>query len=213
MNLDNIEHSHEVKTPLSELSKSVSILDTANLNQNIEEIGKTRRDFGLNECSHAAKKIFTPEVIKNWSTFTVEERMEITKKYGEEVAKSFELVEYKGVVFENMEGKNGYNQGDGIAHISNRLVNTQVSPLQIVDTLTHELRHQYQIECIRGFHPISDETKKEWAIALKTYTSSMPWAENPWGYKYNPLEIDSRYAGESVVRNLTKDYINGKISS
>lgn len=37
----------------------------------------------------------------------------------------------------------------------------------------------------------------------------MPWAEDPWGYKYNPLETDARYAGESVVREMTKDYMTG----
>ena len=111
-----------------------------------------------------------------------------------------------------MEGKNGYNRGDGIAHLSDHLTKQQNSPLQIVDTLTHELRHQYQMEAIKGLHNVPDETRLEWIRGAENYTNQMPWAEDPWGYKYNPLETDARYAGESVVRELTKDYINGNFA-
>lgn len=33
------------------------------------------------------------------------------------------------------------------------------SPLEIVNTITHELRHQYQNECINGYHNVPDEVK------------------------------------------------------
>ena len=42
--------------------------------------------------------------------------------------------------------------------------------------------------------------------ADKLYTNDSPYALDPWGYKYNALELDARYAGETVIREFTKDY-------
>lgn len=187
-------------------------LEIGRLNEAIDYLGRNTREFGINECKEDAKKIFSPEVISKWPEMSPEERQEIASHYGDCVARNFDLVNYKGIVFEPMEDKNGYNCGDGIAHLSERMIKEQLSPLQIVDTLTHELRHQYQMECISGFHYVPEETRREWKAGLATYTSEMPWAEDPWGYKYNPLETDARFAGESVVRELTKDYINGQFA-
>lgn len=187
-------------------------LETGHLNEAIDYWGRNTREFGINDCKEDAKRIFTPEVLSRWSEMSPEEREAIASQYGDCVANNFDLVDYKGIVFEPMEGKNGYNRGDGIAHLSDRLIKEQLSPLQIVDTLTHELRHQYQVECVKGYHYVTDETRREWEVGIDSYTNEMPWAEDPWGYKYNPLETDARYAGESVVRELTKDYINGQFA-
>ena len=210
MSIENLtqELSSET-TNLERISKSVAPLDDKQLNEAIDCYGRNLREFGIKECTEAAKETFTPEVINNWSEMTPEQRAEIAQQYGDKVAESFQLINYKGVVFEPMEGRNGYNNGDGHAYLSTSLINEQRSPLQIVDTITHELRHQYQSECIAGHHFVPDETRLEWIQGALTYTNKMPWAEDPWGYKYNPLETDARYAGESVVREMTKDYING----
>ena len=168
------------------------------------------REFGLDKCSEAAKEIFNPGVIDNWMNFSLTERQGISKAYAAEVAEAFKLEKYSGVIFEDLEpGVLGYNNGDGSIHITNDMLINYGSPLEIVNTITHELRHQYQNECINGYHNVPDEVKNEWTAATAIYDSnSQPWAFDPWGYKYNPLEIDSRYAGETVVRNITKDFIN-----
>lgn len=209
MNIENLNDGVSAKsTDLEKLSGSVKTLDGYQLNEAVDSYGRNLREFGINECTEAAKQIFSPEVLENWASMSPEERMEKAHEYGERVAESFQLVDYKGVVFEPMEGKNGYNKGDGHAYISTDLVNEQRSPLQLVDTITHELRHQYQSECIQGYHFVPDSTRTEWINGMLAYTTEMPWAEDPWGYKYNPLETDARYAGESVVREMTKDFIN-----
>lgn len=41
---------------------------------------------------------------------------------------------------------------------------------------------------------------------MEEYTDLPPYAFDPWGYKYNALELDARYAGETVVREFTKEY-------
>lgn len=213
MNIENLnKETHIPPTPLEKLSQGVGQMDATELNQSLDSFRRNTREYGINECKDAAKRIFTPDALNHWGELSPNERERLAKEYGNEVARSFNLREFRAVVFETMEGKNGYNRGDGIAHLSDHLTKQQNSPLQIVDTLTHELRHQYQMEAIKGLHNVPDETRLEWIRGAENYTSQMPWAEDPWGYKYNPLETDARYAGESVVRELTKDYINGNFA-
>lgn len=208
--MENFEETKINEVPdLEKISSSTPRLDTSQLNEAIDCYGRNLREFGLKDCTEAAKEIFSPEVMENWANMSPEQRAVLAGQYGDKVAESFQLVNYSGVVFETMEGKNGYNNGDGHAYLSDRLINEQKSPLQIVDTITHELRHQYQSECMVGLHFVPDETRLEWIQGQLMYTTEMPWAEDPWGYKYNPLETDARYAGELVVRELTKDFITG----
>lgn len=209
MNLDNLNKLEPIDTQsvLSKFTKGLE-LDWLALNHSIDENGMELREYGIEECTKSAKEIFTPEVIKNWINFSPEKKRELCSQYAEKVSKAFELVDYKGIVFERLEdGVMGYNRGDGIVHLTDKFLTSPFSPLEMIDTITHELRHQYQSEAMRGKHSISEDVRKEWIQANKDYTTENPWAFDPWGYKYNPLELDARYAGETVIRNLTKDYI------
>ena len=178
----------------------------------IEKMGDDfveQRDFGLDKCTEAAKNIFNQGVIDNWSNLSLEQRQQIAGVYAAEVAGAFELQNYTGVYFEDLEdGLQGYNNGDGSIHLSNELITAWSSPLEIMNTITHELRHQYQFEAVQGFHNVPEDVVKEWATAQEIYNYDQPWCYDPWGYTYNPLEIDARYAGETVVRNVTHDMIN-----
>ncbi len=178
----------------------------------IEKLGGNfveERDFGLDKCSEAAKEIFNPGVIENWANFSLEQRKEIAGAYAAEVANAFELHNFTGVFFEDLDpGVMGYNNGDGSIHLSNTLIAPWTSPLEIMNTITHELRHQYQFEAVQGYHNVADDVRKEWATAQEIYSYDQPYCYDPWGYTYNPLEIDARYAGETVVRNVTHDMIN-----
>ena len=178
----------------------------------IENLGGNfveERDFGLDKCTEAAKEIFNPGVIENWANLSLEQRKEIAGAYANEVAQAFELQNYAGVYFEDLEpGVGGYNNGDGSIHLSNDLLSAWSSPLQIMSTITHELRHQYQFEAVQGYHNVAEDVRKEWEVAQEIYNYDQPYCYDPWGYFYNPLEIDARYAGETVVRNVTHDMIN-----
>lgn len=178
----------------------------------IEELGDNfveERDFGLDKCTEAAKEIFNPGVIENWANLSLEQRQQIAGAYAAEVADAFELQNYTGIYFEDLEpGVMGYNNGDGSIHLSNTLIAPWTSPLEIMNTITHELRHQYQFEAVQGYHNVADDVIKEWATAQEIYNYDQPHCYDPWGYTYNPLEIDARYAGETVVRNVTHDMIN-----
>ena len=194
---------------LNEDKTAIEFPKMAQLDEGITE----NRDFGLERCTEAALEIFNPGVINEWKNMTAEEKMNIAYAYAEEVAKAFELENYSGLIIEPMDANTGgYNLGDGYIHLNDLLFNETVSPLQILDTITHELRHQYQSECIAGYHDVSDEVRNEWSLANDIYGYDYPSAYDPWGYQYNPLEIDSRYAGETVVRNVTSQMINDAIN-
>lgn len=167
------------------------------------------RDFGLERCTEAAKELFTLGVIMGWVTLSTQQRMNITEVYAKKVAEAFELVSYNGVFYENLEpGVYGYNNGNGKLNLSNELMGPKISPFRIIDTITHELRHQYQKEATQGFHNVPEDVLEEWITANQIYNLGRPCCFNPWGYNYNPLEIDARYAGETVVRNITHYLFN-----
>lgn len=178
----------------------------------IEELGESfveQREFGLDKCTEAAKEIFNPSVIENWSELSLSQRKEIAGTYAAEVANAFELKNYTGVYFEDLEpGVMGYNNGNGSIHLSNDIIAARTSPLEIMNTITHELRHQYQFEAVQGLHNVAEDVVKEWSTAQQIYNYDQPYCYDPWGYTYNPLEIDARYAGETVVRNVTHDIFN-----
>lgn len=178
-----------------------------------KEFSETR-EFGIDHCVEAAGEYFNPGVISEWMNLSNDERAEICYAYADEVAKAFELEEYNGVVFEQLEpGTLGYNSGDGYAHLNTDLLNPMATPLNLIDTITHELRHQYQSECVNGYHDVADEVRNEWAVATEMYTDGQAWCYNPWGYMYNPLEIDSRFAGETVVREVSSKIFNDALAS
>lgn len=173
-----------------------------------KEFSETR-EFGLERCAEAAKEYFNPGVINDWMNLSTEQRAEICYAYADEVAKAFELEKYGGVIFEEMEpNKMGFNNGDGTIHLSMDILNPMTSPLSVVDVITHELRHQYQSECVLGFHDVPDEVRNEWAVSAMIYSEDSACCYDPWGYIYNPLEIDSRYAGETVVREISNQMFN-----
>ncbi len=168
------------------------------------------RDFGLDKCTKAAKEIFNLGLMMNWANLSQQQRMEISGAYAKEVAEAFELVRYNGVVFAFLGKSKGKNNGDGTIWVSNTLLDPNCSPFELIDTITHESRHQYQFEVMDGFHNVPEDVVKEWIIANQIYNQNAPRCYDPWGYNYNPVEIDARYAGETVVRNVTHDLFNTK---
>lgn len=170
------------------------------------------RRFGLDKCTEAAKRIFNIGVILSWGPLHPERRQEMIDAYARAVADAFELVLYLGIEYKKFKDPDtlGENNGNGVLYLSYELLDPEKSPFRVMDTITHELRHQYQHEAIRGLHKVSEDVVKEWITADQIYNGYAPCCYNPWGYNYNPLEIDARYAGETVVRNVSHDLFNAK---
>ena len=168
------------------------------------------REYGLKECVESAKEIFTPEVLSEWKDMTLEERYEIVERYGEAVATSLGI-KAGDLYFEAMdEYTGGYNNGDGNIHINSRMLGDPKNVIRLVDVIAHETRHQFQHEVVAnpGRFRISQKVANEWAFGLENYTTSDSTEYDPWGYCYNPVEMDARYFGEAIVREMTKDMIN-----
>lgn len=193
-----------------ELPEAMQAPETKELSEGINE----NREFGLKECSEAALEIFNPGVISEWGNLTQEQRKDIACMYADRVAEAFQLNNYGGVYIEELDpGVLGYNNGDGTIHLSDSLIDGDTTPLEIMNTITHELRHQYQHECVIGDHEVSDEVRNEWTMATVIYNYDQPSCYDPWGYTYNPLEIDARYAGETVVRNVSSQLFNDALNN
>jgi len=177
----------------------------------LEETGNVR-EYGLTECSDAAKEIFTTKVISEWGGMSAEKRNEIVQDYAKAIGEGLNI-DFKGIIFEpliDQMGALGYNSGDGYIHLDYCYINDPGQVIGLIDTVAHEARHQFQSEAINNPEKfgVDQATINEWKAGMANYTSSAPTAYDPWGYFYNPVEIDARYFGESMVRELTKDIIN-----
>jgi len=168
------------------------------------------REYGLRECGDAAKMIFTPEVLAEWGKTSLEQRDSIVQEYSRAIGDGLKI-DFKGIVFEQMKKEvAGYNSGDGYVHLNNELLKDPGKVITLIDTVAHEARHQFQFEAIRNPERfgIDRETIKEWTAGLENYSTQYATEYDPWGYHYNPVELDARYFGESMVRELTKHLIN-----
>lgn len=167
------------------------------------------REIGLNETVEAAREIFTPQVISEWGNMTLEERNAVFQEYQHAVAEALGI-EPGNVIFKDIPRAYGYNNGDGNVYLNVMLLEDPKWVIKCIDTIAHETRHQFQHDAVMDPERfgISPEVAKEWAWAIENYTDEDLSQYDPWGYHYNPIEIDSRYFGESVVRELTKGLIN-----
>lgn len=174
----------------------------------------TDREYGVKECADVAIGCFTPEVIREWGSKDLNERNAVIQEYATGIGNSLGI-DFKGIIWEQMPAKNGsqtmgYACGDGYLHLNVQMLSNPAALMQLVDVVAHEARHQLQKEAMRNPErfPIQESTIKEWRVAQANYTTEYPSAYDPWGYTYNPMEMDSRYFGESMVRELTKHLIN-----
>lgn len=168
------------------------------------------RVFGLKECIESARDIFTLKVISEWGRMSLEKRNAIVQEYQHAIADGLGI-ERGNVYFEEMaDGVNGYNNGDGNVYLNIRMLADPKNIIGLIDVIAHETRHQFQHAVVENPEKfgISPEVANEWAFGMENYTVNSATQYDPWGYHYNPVEIDARYFGESVVRELTKDFIN-----
>ena len=169
------------------------------------------REHGVQECADATKRIFTPEVIKEWGEMDLAQRCEIIKAYSDEICEGLNISP-RFIEFEKMPpGKLGYtNDSDCGVYLNEQLIKDPAQLIYLIDTVAHEMRHQFQFEAIRNPEKfgVDAATIKEWTVGLQNYSDQYATVYDPWGYHYNPVEIDARYFGETMVRELRKDLIN-----
>ena len=165
------------------------------------------REYGLKECTAATKEIFTAEVVNDWGSYSREQKAEIVNDYTKAIAEGLNI-NFEGAVFEEMdEYTYGYTCGNGYIYLNEKMLDGYL-PYSLIDTVAHELRHQLQCEAMENPEKfgIDEDTIETWQYGQDTYFMGLFDPEN--FYIYNPLELDSRYFGESMVNELIKEIHN-----
>lgn len=167
------------------------------------------REYGLKECSEAAKDIFSREILLEWKNMSYKERKEIAERYAKAISAGLGIEPGRVYFIPWPENQRGRNVGDGNIYLNADFLGNPKNVIDLIDTIAHEIRHQFQMEAVAtperfGFSP---EVAQEWRYGLKYYTTDYATQYDPWGYHYNPVEIDARYFGETIVREVTKDLI------
>lgn len=149
------------------------------------------------ECQRLAEEVFTRQVRDNWDTMTEDERKAIIQDYvnrisnalfGENTTVKFDASGY-GFSSPGFLGI-GRQISINLDFVSNPEKNFSID--KVMDTLTHEMRHQYQSQ-VKGNlfnkYGVSDELKSQWNAP---YISYDPKKNNYNAYYAQEVERDAR---------------------
>lgn len=176
-------------------------------------LGFTSKDFTsdiptdeyIEKVSDAIKEIFTADVISEWPNMSLEQRAVMLDKYAARLGEA-QGINIKGILVSDLyaefgEGTKGMNDGNGILHLDYRDIQNPAMLGDILNTTTHEARHQLQFEAVQnpGKFNIPLETIKVWEENMSAYVNPEYDYE---GYYYQPVETDARYAAAIVLQNL-----------
>ena len=158
-------------------------------------------------------EIFTDEVISNWENLSVEERTAYLDKYYAEAGEALGI-DTKGVYVADLYEMYGYgtmgvNCGDGYLGIDVRLVEDPSQLSELLNTTTHEMRHQLQTDALRNpeaFPDIPQETLDQWEYEFTHYVDPSYDFE---GYQSQAIETDARAFAEEVVDDYLSEAGNG----
>ena len=148
--------------------------------------------------------VFSEDVLTNWSEMSLDEKSAKLNEYyiraGENLG-----IDTKGVIIEPMPCETpgmisfGYNSGDGYIHLNSDVVDDPTQLGQVLDTATHEMRHQFQNDALAApynFSDIPQDVLNVWDYEMKHYI-------NPdydyQGYYEQAIECDARDFSEDVL--------------
>lgn len=171
--------------------------------------GKEVNETLTEKASDAMMEVFDQQTLSEWGKMSLEQRSEKLNEYYETLGQSLGI-DAKGVVIEDLytkvgEGTQGYNSGDGYLHLDYRNLQDPEKLLEVLNTTTHEARHQLQNEAIADpskFPEISPSLIGEWEHNMQNYDSGN------FGYEsyYNQgVEVDARaFAGDVLINYKDK---------
>ena len=161
-------------------------------------------------------EIFTDEVISNWENLSVEERTAYLNEYYAQAGQALGI-DTKGVYVADLYdmygyGTQGVNCGDGYLGIDIRLVADSSRLSELLNTTTHEMRHQLQTDALRNpdaFPDIPQETLDQWEYEFTNYIDPSYDFED---YQSQAIETDARAFAEEVVDDYLSEAGNGTYS-
>ena len=171
----------------------------------ISEVDEVR----VNETAAIMAEVFTEDVIANWTELSTETKSELLNEYyiraGENMG-----IETKGVIVEPMYAPSGYimygyNSEDGYIHINEYVLNDPSQLGEVLNTATHEMRHQLQSDVVDNpgaFSDISDEIVETWEYELNHYISP---DYDFQGYCEQAIERDANDFAENVLEEYQEE--------
>lgn len=155
------------------------------------------------KASDAMAEVFDEKTINEWGSMSMEAREAKLNEYYEKLGEVLRI-DAKGVVVEDLSatvgaGVLGYNSGDGYLHIDYRNLQDPSKLMDVLNTTTHEARHQLQSEAIADptrFPELSPALIAEWEHNMQNYDSGA------FGYEayYNQgVEVDARVFAADVL--------------
>lgn len=165
---------------------------------------KTEFDETLTEkAAVVMSEVFDKQTISEWGTMSMEQREAKLNEYYSELGNALGI-DAKGIVVEDLyatvgEGCQGYNSGDGYLHIDYRNLQNPETLLEVLNTTTHEARHQLQSEAIEDpsrFPEFSPELIAEWEHNMINYDNGAYGYE---GYYNQVIEVDARVFAAEVI--------------
>ncbi len=181
--------------------ESVKVLFGIDGGNEAKEVDETLTE----RASSVMAEVFDEKTIREWGTMSMEEREAKLSEYYSGLGNALGI-DAKGVVIEDCsatvgDGVLGYNSGDGYLHIDYRNLEDPSKLLDVLNTTTHEARHQLQCEAIEDpsrFPEISPSLISEWEHNMQNYDGGQ------FGYEsyYNQgVEVDARVFAADVINS------------
>lgn len=172
--------------------------------QYLSEVDEVR----IKETADIMAEVFSEDVIVNWSEFSLDKKADKINEYYVKAGQNLGI-DTKGVVVEPMYSRPGmtsfgYNGGDGYIHVNATVLEDPGMFRQILDTATHEMRHQFQNDVISNpsaFSDLSEQVIGTWEYEFKNYISP---DYDYQGYYEQAIESDARDFSENVMQSYMR---------
>lgn len=159
----------------------------------------------IRETADIMADVFTEDVIMNWSELSLDEKADKINEYYVKAGENLGI-NTKGVIVEPMYSEPGtisfgYNAGDGFIHLNKAVVEDPGMFGQVLDTATHEMRHQFQTDVIAdpsAFPDLSESVVGTWEYEFRNYISP---EYDFQGYYEQAIESDARDFAEDVLQS------------
>ena len=156
-------------------------------------------------------KIFSKDVLSNWTEMSLDKKSDILNEYYIHARENLGI-ETKGGIIKPIQSEQpgmisfGYNLGDGYIHLNEAVVEDPTLLGQVLNTTTHEMRHQFQNDALATLENFSNIQKNvldvwEYEMDPKNYISP---DYDYQGYYEQAIECDARDFSESVLSSYVQ---------
>jgi len=175
--------------------------------QYLSEVDEVR----INETAEIMADVFSEDVLGEWADMSLDEKNEKLNEYYIRAGQNLGI-QTKGVIVEPMECGTpgmtafGYNSGDGFIHLNEAVLDDPAQLGQVLETSTHEMRHQFQNDVLahpERFPDIPQDVLDTWRYEMDPWNYINPDYDFE-GYYNQLIECDARGFADDVLRSYTE---------